>query len=115
MSDGAIPASIWTDCWRLLVSDSLRCFDKFHSVSRSVSLHGWSAYTPSKHTLELNIYHSAIYTADIVSIAMIEIAKRNEVPVTTPRGNETAEFAVSSIGERIKWQIYKLKMACAAV
>ena len=41
------------DFWCLLGSDSLRSFDKFHSVSHPVSLHGWSAPTPSRRTRQL--------------------------------------------------------------
>ena len=33
---------------------SLWSFDKFHSVSRLVSLRGWSVPTPGKHTLQLS-------------------------------------------------------------
>ena len=41
MYDGAIPAST-ADCWYLSASDNLWSFYRFHSVSRPVSLHGWS-------------------------------------------------------------------------
>ena len=35
-------------------SDTRWSFYRFHSVSRSVSLHGWSVPTPGKHTLQLS-------------------------------------------------------------
>ena len=54
MSDGAIPASTG----RLLVFVGFRqpviIFDRFHSVSHPVSLHGWSAPTPGRRTLQLS-------------------------------------------------------------
>ena len=55
MSDGAIPASsLRADCWYLSASDILWSFYRFRSVSRPVSLHGWSVPTPGKHTLQLS-------------------------------------------------------------
>ena len=53
MCDGAIPASTG----RLLVFVGFRhpvIILQFHSVSRPVSLHGWSVPTPGKHTLQLS-------------------------------------------------------------
>ena len=42
-----------TDCWYLSASDNLWSFYRFHSVSRPVSLHGWSAPTPGRRTMQL--------------------------------------------------------------
>ena len=51
---------VWADSWYWLASDSLLSFDRFHSVSHSVYLHGWSAPTPGKHTLP-NVVRPSCY------------------------------------------------------
>ena len=44
----------WADCWCVSASDSMRSFDMFQSVSHPVSLHGWSAPTPGRRTMQLS-------------------------------------------------------------
>ena len=48
MSDEAIPASTGI-CWYLSATDSLCSFQRFHSVSRPVSVHEWSVPTTGTH------------------------------------------------------------------